>query len=195
MTTTEGINITDNFLDSGDFESLRSLMCNMKEFSTFPWAFASTVDYEGEGNRERFQFVHVFYINSAPVSATDSSGIMGVFMEKLRPKALYRIKANLLTRTDTIEENEFHVDTDLGHNTSRSWTTSIFYVNTNDGYTEFQDGRLAMENTIVKSVANRMVTFPANLMHRGTSCTNEKIRVVINFNYVAPEGPREDDMY
>ena len=40
-----------------------------------------------------------------------------------------------------------------------------------------------MENTKVKSVANRLVTFPAGLRHRGTSCTDEKIRVVINFDY------------
>jgi len=51
------------------------------------------------------------------------------------------------------------------------------YVNTNNGYTKFEDG------TKVESVANRLVTFPANMKHKGTSCTDEKIRVVINFNY------------
>ena len=55
--------------------------------------------------------------------------------------------------------------------------TSIFYVNTNDGYTKFKDG------TKVKSIANRMLTFPANMKHCGTSCTNERRRIVINFNY------------
>ena len=50
-------------------------------------------------------------------------------------------------------------------------------MNTNDGYTEFEDG------TKVESVANRLVTFPANLKHTGTSCTDEKTRIVINFNY------------
>jgi hypothetical protein len=39
------------------------------------------------------------------------------------------------------------------------------------------------DGTIVESIANRMVTFPANMRHTGTSCTNEKRRVVINFNY------------
>ena len=56
-------------------------------------------------------------------------------------------------------------------------TTSIFYVNTNNGYTKFEDG------TKVESVANRMVIFPSNMKHIGTSCTDEKTRVVINFNY------------
>ena len=37
--------------------------------------------------------------------------------------------------------------------------------------------------TKVESIANRMITFPSNMKHTGTSCTDEKIRVVINFNY------------
>ena len=59
----------------------------------------------------------------------------------------------------------------------KQWTTSILYVNTNNGYTKFEDG------TIVESVANRLVSFPSNMKHTGTSCTDEKTRVVINFNY------------
>ena len=56
-------------------------------------------------------------------------------------------------------------------------TTSIFYMNTNNGYTKFEDG------TKIESVANRLVSFPSNMKHKGSSCTDEKIRVVINFNY------------
>ena len=69
----------------------------------------------------------------------------------------------------------------MGENISKErlkqWTTAIFYVNTNNGYTKFED------ETIVESVANRVVTFPANMKHTGTSCTDEKTRVIINFNY------------
>jgi len=50
-------------------------------------------------------------------------------------------------------------------------------MNTNNGYTKFEDG------TKIESVANRMVFFSSNMKHTGTSCTDEKIRVVINFNY------------
>ena len=64
----------------------------------------------------------------------------------------------------------------------KQWTTSIFYVNTNNGYTKFEDG------TKVESVANRMVTFSTNMKHLGTSCTNEKRRIVINFNYFVQYG-------
>ncbi len=66
---------------------------------------------------------------------------------------------------------------DMSEEKLKQWKTSIFYVNTNNGYTKFEDG------TIVESVANRMVIFPANIKHTGTTCSDEKRRVVINFNY------------
>ena len=50
-------------------------------------------------------------------------------------------------------------------------------MNTNNGYTLFENG------TKIESVANRMITFPTNMKHTGTSCTDENTRVVINFNY------------
>ena len=56
-------------------------------------------------------------------------------------------------------------------------TTVAFYVNTNNGYTEFQIGAK------VKSVANRAAIFDSNLVHGGHTATDQKTRVMINFNY------------
>ena len=56
--------------------------------------------------------------------------------------------------------------------------TSILYLNTNNGYTRFEDG------TKVESVANRMVTFPNQMMHTGTTTTDSEYRLVLNLNYV-----------
>ena len=36
---------------------------------------------------------------------------------------------------------------------------------------------------IIKSIGNRMITFDSNLQHQSVSATDQKIRVVINFNY------------
>ena len=98
--------------------------------------------------------------------------------------SLWRIKANLLIRTPNIVENTFHVDIgDFSEEKLKQWTTSILYINTNNGYTKFEDG------TKVESVANRMVIFPSNMKHTGTSCTDEKRRIVINFNYFSDREP------
>ena len=126
---------------------------------------------------DRFQFFHLFYRN-IPQSPLFNELIH--ILEIINPIALYRIKANLLTKTTDIVKNSFHTDINELKNSPeklKQWTTSIFYINSNNGYTEFEDG------TKVESIANRMVTFPADLKHRGTSCSDEKTRVVINFNY------------
>ena len=111
--------------------------------------------------------------------------ILEPILVKIDPISLWRAKANLITKTPNIVENSYHIDMLFlkSEKKIKQWTTSIFYINTNNGYTEFEDG------TKVESVANRMVTFPGNIEHRGTSCTDKKIRVVINFNYFSGKEP------
>ena len=169
--------IEDDFLEQEKFDKLQTIIMGKR----FDWHYHGGIDYEGESGK-KFQFIHMFYSNMMSTSSFTEQ--MDSILEIINPISIFRIKANLLTRTPNIVENEFHIDsTDLSEEKLKQWTTSIFYINSNNGYTEFQDGRIAMENTIVKSVANRMVTFPANMKHTGTSCTDEKIRIVINFNY------------
>ena len=72
-------------------------------------------------------------------------------------------------------ENSFH--SDYEPETAKRMQTAIYYVNSNDGYTLFEDG------TKVESVANRLVRFPASIKHTGTTCTNANRRVLINFNW------------
>ena len=57
-------------------------------------------------------------------------------------------------------------------------TTSIFYLNSNNGGTKFEDG------TFVNSVSNRMVTFDCSLKHAPVSCTDSDRRVVASINYL-----------
>ena len=60
---------------------------------------------------------------------------------------------------------------------SKKMTTGIYYVNSNDGYTEFEDGK------IVNSIANRMILFRSDRLHRGVSQLDAQVRCVINFNF------------
>ena len=163
--------IEDDFLEQTIFDELQACLMGQQ----FSWVFTPYIVYENDKD-VKFQLVHVFYALNAPQSSLIEK--LHPILNKINLISLFRIKANLLTRTPNIIENEFHVDMPgVSKEKLKQWTTSIFYVNTNNGYTEFEDG------TKVESVANRMVTFPTNLKHRGTSCTDEKIRIVINFNY------------
>ena len=92
-------------------------------------------------------------------------------MNKVEAKKCERIKANLTFRTPTIEPALFHIDYPDGK-------TAVFYINTNDGYTEFESG------VRVSSVANRACIFDSNLKHRGTThAEGDQQRIVVNFNY------------
>ena len=92
-------------------------------------------------------------------------------MNKVKAKTCLRIKANLTLKTPTPKESSFHID-------GNDITTAIFYINTNNGYTEFESG------VRVSSVANRVCIFDSNLTHRGTTHTEgDHQRIVVNFNY------------
>ena len=162
--------IIDNFLEQKDFDELQTIIMG----SEFNWVYRTTIDYENDV--DKYQFIHGFYEKCFPISPVIE--ILNPIINTIDVYALLRIKANLLTRTPDIIKNQFHTDTGgMSEEKLKQWTTSIFYVNTNNGYTEFEDG------TKIDSVANRLVTFSTNLKHRGTTCTDQKKRVVINFNY------------
>jgi len=170
--------IVDNFLDPTEFNNLQNIILS----PMIKWEYVPSIVNEDDG--DKFQFVHVFYmVNDNGLKFISKLGeyptldFLNPLLNLIKPKELFRIKANILARTSEIEPNVFH--TDIGGNMGIiPYTTSIFYINSNDGYTEFEDG------TKIESVANRLISFPEEMKHRGTSCTDEKIRVVINFNYL-----------
>ena len=161
--------IEDNFLKQEEFDKIQKLM---GQPSPLPWFYADRIVFEDD---DKFQFIHAFYDNHMPMSPFSNE--LDSIINIIQPFSIVKIRAKLLTRTPEIVESTFHIDIPLPEEKLKQWTTSIFYVNTNNGYTKFEDG------TKVESVANRMVTFPANVKHTGTSCTDEKTRVMINFNY------------
>ena len=63
-----------------------------------------------------------------------------------------------------------HIDYPFTHN------AAVLYVNDNDGYTE-------IDNKKIESVANRVSIFDGSKEHNSTTCTDQKVRVVMSFNY------------
>jgi len=160
------MNVIDNFLPDHTYERMESILLGPQ----FPWNFNIRTVYESDSGLEDFQFVHDFY---APISGPVSKyySLIDPIIDLLGVKYLVRVKANLNTNTHTCFERQFHRDVDL------DCKTAVYYVNTNDGYTKFEDG------TKIESVANRIAIFESGLKHCGTTCTNKKSRVVINLNY------------
>ena len=157
------IEIIDNFLPEEEFKSIQSLMMG----GQFKWFYSKGRTTEDDG---KYLMVHMFF---QPEVGSNSQhiNIWNTFMNKVEAKKCERIKANLTFRTPTIEPALFHIDYPDGK-------TAVFYINTNDGYTEFESG------VRVSSVANRVCIFDSNLKHRGTTHSEgENQRIVVNFNY------------
>ena len=162
------INIHKDFLQKEEIEKLKKEMLS----SFFPWHLAE-VTWDNEYDQTHYQnsqLTHYFHDGFRPRS--DHIELLGPLLEKINFKGLNRIKANLLMRTDKKIIHKMHTDVSV------ICTTGIFYLNTNNGETIFENGER------VKSVENTFITFPSNLKHTGTTNTcNASCRVVLNFNY------------
>ena len=169
------IKIYDDLLSPREYREIKNTFLNDKY--PLPWYWSKVVegDYLDADQLDNFQLTHTCYTNCAP-NLAEGSGFPAVNPiinhPDLNIKSLIRIKANLNIRTPKIIRHGFHVDVPF------DCMTAIYYVNSNDGYTEFKDC-----GTKVESVANRFVSFAGDLIHRGVNQTDTKERVVINFNY------------
>ena len=142
----------------------------------FPWYFTDGITTIPEP--QRYQFIHGFY--SSPFIPpyihikSDRFFLLDLILQKLDVKKLYRIKANLNPRTLFNVKTGYHVD----ESELDPHKTAVYYINTNNGGTQFKKGKK------IKSLANTMVIFDSHLLHAGITCTDEKRRVMINFNYI-----------
>ena len=113
-------------------------------------------------------YVHEFRDVNGIISPYDF--LIHPLLNILQPKAIIRVKANKYLQTPTLEEHEYHQDYPYKHK------AAIFYVNTNDGQTQFTTARVA-------SIENSMLYLDASKQHRSTSTTDAPYRININFNY------------
>ena len=161
--------IIDDFLSDHEWQRVKKSMTS----ANFSWNIASIVypDERECDELDNIQFVHLFFdVND--IKGIQENPILKFFTNKIKPFSVMRIKANVHSRTHKIIEHGLHMDFE-----HPEMETAIYYVNTNNGYTKFEDG------TKVESVANRMVLFPSVTKHGGTTCTDDRYRMVINFNW------------
>ena len=181
--------IIDNYLEEDDFLTLQEWMLppyitgkNISQDIELPWIYGGDIlqpgtpgmkEFSPKDKLQQWQLVHVFQYG--PDHSPYYKVVKGL-LKKLDPMAVWRIKANLSIQQSHITEAGMHIDppAKTKHTTM---ITSIYYLNTNNGYTKLEDG------TKIKSVANRLVSFNSNILHTGSTCTDSKVRVAINLNY------------
>ena len=152
--------VIDNFLEQDKFNFFK------KEVTSdyFPWYF-NDKKVLNNNHPDNFQFVNIFNKDNTALPLLD------VFKDKLNVTNFIRAKLNCTTRTSNIFKFKLHNDLD------EDCMVSIFYLNTNNGYTEFETGEK------IKSIENRLITFDNKLKHFGTTSTNTQTRIVLNMCY------------
>ena len=159
--------VIDNFLPQEEHELIKDTMLS----NNFPWYFSNHVISKDLlcTEQENYQFGHSFYYEFG--FRSEHAQMLLPILQKLNPSAITRIKGNLLPRSEKTIEHGYHLDNEA------STSAAIYYINTNNGYTKFKEGGK------IDSVANRLVLFNTSEYHTGATCTDEKVRVLINFNY------------
>jgi hypothetical protein len=155
----------DNYLPPEYFKKLQDKVLSNK----FPWLYQADVANIGENQSNHFYFNHGIYENNIPRTPFFEECIP--LFDKLGVRGLVRARALLYVNQGKQIIHEKHTDYNFEHK------TAVFYMNTNNGYTEFEDG------TKVKSVENRIVLFDGSKPHNSTTCTDQKVRVVLSINY------------
>ena len=176
--------VQDNYLNDVDFHKLTQWFSPLVSTSKsknrngggIPWCLVQHITGISADCPDIYDYywLHLFYEDNDVRSLGFGELIPLLFKIGITPsnkEKLIRVKANLYTVTPTIIEHGYHMDYEVPS------TTSVFYVNTNDGYTKFRDG------PVIDSVANRLLTFPTLTEHTSSSCTNAPYRININLNY------------
>jgi hypothetical protein len=171
--------VIDDFLPSDVFAKLQTFLLYPELVdNSIPvplWQYNSKVVYNLQDEKKKeeedwrlFYLTHMVYDNTIKSPVYEQ---IEPINELLGIRALMRIKINMYPNTETIKEHGMHIDYPYSHN------AAILSINTCNGYTKLEDG------TKIDSIANRMLIFDGRIKHTSSTCTNQPIRMNINFNY------------
>ena len=158
------IQIVDNFLSDEAAKELREYIMG----NYFPWFFSPYVASKNDKDNNSY-FTHTFYDNYRVNS--DFFKLLSPILTRITAKSLIRCRANLYPNIGKLIEHKVHTDFPYPHK------GVMYYINTNDGYTGFEDG------TKVESIANRAMFFNPSIPHFSTTCSDQKARVNISINF------------
>ena len=170
------VEIIQNFLDDKSFLEVKKFIMSPR----CQWRYVDFIAHkDGRDQDKDGYFVHSFkdchpktLVDRFPESPNYSlmSNLMTKIKEKIKYQNILRIRSSLYPRRDTQKPDPFHVDYDFSHK------VCIFYLNTNNGYTMFENGEK------VHSIENQLVIFDGQKKHCSVVQTDESARYIININ-------------
>lgn len=159
--------VVDNYLPWDVYAKLAGVFDT--DIDALPWFLAGRLNYNQDESSHDIYFYHTTYFNTVNSQWHD---MLSPLLSTFRMRALLRSKLNCYPNSPSLIEHAMHEDYPFSHQ------AAVFSINSCDGYTKFSDG------TKVESVANRIVFFDGSLEHCSTNCTDQKVRLNVNFNYL-----------
>ena len=172
----EKFKILDNFLDQDSF-------LEIKKFITSPrcqWRFVDFIAHKDKRDNDKDgYFIHSF-TDRYPETLEERFSVSPNFIllsklmlkikENVSYKSILRVRSSLYPRRHTQNPDPMHVDYAFPH------TVCIYYVNTSNGYTMFNEGKK------VSSLENRLLIFSGSEKHCSVVQTDTSARFIININ-------------
>ena len=155
--------IIDNALSINIFNSLKDKIFN----SAFAWYYND--GYVDNHDEKTYFYTHWIYKDHKILS--DFYYDILPILDLLNVKSLIRIRINSTPNLNIEHQVEFHKDAPFEHK------GALFYLNTTNGSTLLED------RTEIKCIENRLLKFDSSKDHAFNFQTDEKRRIVINFNY------------
>ena len=162
--------VIDNFLEEDYFEYLYNKITDQKKFG---WQFQRKVaTYEENENRNlnHFYWVHSLYYDYK-IESEHYEDFHHLFRE-LKVQFLHRARCLLFVNQGVQHIHDRHIDTPCTSN------TALIYMNTNDGFTEFEDGER------IDSIKNRLLLFDGSVPHSSSTPTDCRERMLISVTYL-----------
>lgn len=156
--------IIEKFLDTDSFEKIKDIIINQE----FPWRRRNHM----AGDNDKMYFTYNFYNDMEVSSGLYKPHILPV-LQKLEAVAPIEVRANM-SISELYKVSGWHCDYEL------QCKSAILYLNSCDGGTEL---KINDETIFIKSDANKILIFDADVLHRGIASKKEPIRYIINFNY------------
>ena len=166
------VQIFNNFLDQEVFLEIKKFIMSPR----CQWRYVNYIAHkDGRDNDNDGYFVHSFK-DCHPQTFEDRYPesphfpLIVKILDKIKYQNILRIRSSLYPRRDVQKPDPFHIDYDFPHK------VCIFYVNTNNGYTMFENGEK------IPSVENQLATFDGNEKHCSVVQTDTSARYIVNIN-------------
>jgi len=159
--------VIDNFLEDNIFKDIQTKLLS----GSISWAYNFQVNDNTDPKDWLWntKFCHLAFEN---VQLTPVFEILMPFMSdpRLSAHAIKRLLLNSYPYTPEVYEHTNHIDYPFPHH------GALLNLTTCDGYT-FVEGKK------IESVENRVILFDPSKPHCGTTTSNARRRVIVNFNY------------